>query len=71
MFAMKNTEENSGEAYKLSSDVGAYIFTLLKSPKAGFLNEAFCRVRKRSTNQLFVDLQNLHQSFNNFKSGTQ
>ena len=26
MFAMKNTEENSGERYKLSSDVGACIF---------------------------------------------
>ena len=57
MFAVKNTEENSGEAYKLSSDVGAYVFALLKSPKAGFLQlrrPAFCRVGKRSTNQSFV-----------------
>ena len=32
MFAVKNTEENSGsgETYKLSSDVVAYIFALLK-----------------------------------------
>ena len=42
MFAVKNTGENSGETYKLSSDVGTYIFVLLKSPKAGFFNEAFC-----------------------------
>ena len=33
---MNNTGENSGETYKLSSDVGAYIFVLLKSPMAGF-----------------------------------
>ena len=38
MFTVKNTEENSGETHKLSSDVRAYIFALLKSPKAGFLN---------------------------------
>ena len=30
MFGVKNTEKNSGETYKLSSDVGAYIFALLK-----------------------------------------
>ena len=41
-FAVKNTRENSGETYKLSSDVVVYIFALLKSPKDGFLNEAFC-----------------------------
>ena len=32
MFTVKNTGENSGETYKLSSDVGAYIFVLLKCP---------------------------------------
>ena len=37
MFSVRNTGENSGEAYKLSSEVGAYIFVLLKSPRAGFL----------------------------------
>ena len=36
MFAVYNAGENSGETCKLSSDVGAYIFVLLKSPKAGF-----------------------------------
>ena len=36
MFAMYNAGKNSGEPCKLSSDVGAYIFVLLKSPKAGF-----------------------------------
>ena len=36
MFVMNNTGENSGEAYKLSSNVGAYIFVCLKSPRAGF-----------------------------------
>ena len=30
MFAVKNAGENSGETYKLSSDVGAYVFGLLK-----------------------------------------
>ena len=30
MFAVNNAGENSGETYKLSSDVGAYIFVLLK-----------------------------------------
>ena len=37
MFAVKNTEENTGEAYKLFSDVGAYIFGLKRSPKGSFL----------------------------------
>ena len=29
MFVMNNVGENSGETYKLPSDVGAYIFVLL------------------------------------------
>ena len=29
--------ENSGETYRLSSDGEAYIFVLLKGPRAGFL----------------------------------
>ena len=56
---------------KLSFDVGVYIFVLLKVQGLVFFNEVFCQVGKHSTNQLFVDLQNLHQSFNNFKSGNQ
>ena len=54
MFAVNNTKENSGEAYKLSSDVGAYVFALLKVLRLVFFKEAFCRVGKRSTNQSFV-----------------
>ena len=30
MFTVSNAGENSGETYKLSSDVGTYIFVLLK-----------------------------------------
>ena len=37
MFTVSNAGENSGETYKLS-DVGAYIFVLLKNPRAGFLS---------------------------------
>ena len=33
---------------KLSSDVGAYIFVLLKVLGLVFFNEAFCRIRKLS-----------------------
>ena len=48
---MNNAGENSGEAYKLSSNVGAYIFMLLQSPRAGFhfpessnvVKPTFCR----------------------------
>ena len=38
MFAVNNAGENSGETCKLYSDIGAYIFVLLKSPlsRAGF-----------------------------------
>ena len=36
IFAVNNTGKNPGETYKLSSDVGAYIFVVLKSPRAGF-----------------------------------
>ena len=52
MFIVKNAEENTDETYKQSSDVDAYIFVFLKNPKAGFLNEAFSRVSKRSTNHI-------------------
>ena len=38
MFTVSNARENSGETYKLSSDVGAYIFVLLKNLRAGFLS---------------------------------
>ena len=38
MFTISNSRENSGETYKLSSDVGAYIFVFLKNPRAGFLS---------------------------------
>ena len=38
MFAMNSAGENSGETYKLSCDVGAYIFVLLKNPRVGFLS---------------------------------
>ena len=60
MFTVKNTGENSGETYKLSSDVaiGAYVFVLLKSDKAAlvYLMRHFAEsaLGKRSTNQLFV-----------------
>ena len=58
MFSVRNTGENSGEAYKLSSDVGAYIFVLLKKVLGlVFCNEAFCRIVKRSkTNFLLLPL---------------
>ena len=38
MFTVSKAGENSGETYKLSSDVGAYIFVILKNPRAGFLS---------------------------------
>ena len=41
MFSVSNAGENSGETYKLSSDVEAYIFVPLKSPRAGFLMRHF------------------------------
>ena len=59
MFTVSNAGENSGEAYKLSSDVGAYIFVLLKNPRAGFLSKGPASVpqinfyRFHSTLQLF------------------
>ena len=43
MFAVKDTGENSGDTYKPSSNVGAYILVLLKGPKAGFLMRRFAK----------------------------
>ena len=45
MFTVSNAGENSGETFKLSSDVGAYIFVLLKI-------FSFIRASKCNTNQL-------------------
>ena len=54
---MKNTGENSGEIYKLSSDVGVYIFVLLKSSKAGFLNESWQAYHKPTFCRFYSTLQ--------------
>ena len=45
MFAMKNTGENSGETYKVSFNVGAYIFALLKVLRLVFLMRHFAKLK--------------------------
>ena len=60
-FSYVHHEENSGETYSVQTIFWCRGIHFRKSSQAGFFNEGFCRVGKRSTNQLF-GVSTLHYS---------